>query len=132
MPNDILLYHGLFEKKSSQTPAEGTKISESYEWGLKTNQIQCGKINVQYFTTFGKSLKSFMKSQKIGIFLFSKIALIGLQKSEDSFKIKFSCHSSEILWDFNKSHGPDSFQIWTPIGQFCLKIEPPEKKMFLS
>ncbi|KAH0803010.1 ankyrin repeat protein [Histomonas meleagridis] len=125
-PNDVLLYHGLFEKKSPQLPPEGTKVSESYEWGLKTNQIQSGKINVQYYTTFGKSLKSFMKSQKIGIFLFSKIALFGLQKNEELFKIKFSCHSSEILWDFSKSLGPDTFQIWTPIGQFVLKIEPPK------
>lgn len=124
MPNDILIHHGQFERKGLNEPPKAREMADSPDYGLKTNEVTSGTLTVTYFTTYGKSLKSFMKAPKISIFLFSKIILFGLQKKESTFKMKFSCRVSEVHWDFSREYGADSFRMWTPIGELLLKVDP--------
>ena len=123
MPNDILIHHGQFERKGLNEPQKARETADAPDFGLKTNEVTAGTLTVTYLTTYGKSLRSFLKAPKISIFLFSKIILFGLQKKEATFKLKFSCRVSEVHWDFSRDYGADSFKMWTPIGELLLKVD---------
>jgi ankyrin repeat protein len=123
-PNDVLLIHGQFEKKNFVEPARGKELFAAQEWGLVACEIPMGALKVHYFAAFDRGAKSFMKAQKLGIFLFSKIVLFVNQERENRFKIKFACRCCETHWDFSREYGSDTFVIWTPIGQLLVKVDP--------
>lgn len=126
--DDILFNKGQFEKKSFTKPTSVDKLpkkeSESAEWGLRIIEQKTGQLTVMYFTAFGSSMDSFLSKAKIAILLFRKSILFGVQKTADKFKLKFSCRSSEVLWDFGREHGQDSLMLYTPFGKLFLKIAP--------
>ncbi|OHT16210.1 hypothetical protein TRFO_13371 [Tritrichomonas foetus] len=127
--NDILYSHGQFEKKVYKKPGgpfeneeKNDPIAESSEWGLKIIQRRIGNLDVTCYNVFGSSLESFLSKAKIAIFLFRNSILFGVQKTSDKFKLKFSCKSSEVLWDFGREHGQENIMIYTPFGSMLLKI----------
>ncbi|OHS97008.1 hypothetical protein TRFO_36836 [Tritrichomonas foetus] len=128
--DDILFFKGQFELKEFNPPSgpfspqRAVVANHSAEWGLKTVTNQYGQLNVSCFNTFGRSMDSFLKKGKIAIFLFRNATLFGIQKTADKFKLKFSCRSSEVLWDFGKEYGLDSVMIYTPFGSMMLKCAP--------
>lgn len=121
-PNDVLLAYDHFTKINYVEPPSGTDLTESLEWGLRPIETTSGDLKLIHFKTVGQSLKSFIDSEHLVVFLFRKFVLFGLFKGETNFKLKFSCRTSEVLWDFSNKHGSDAFIVWTPIGQFHLKI----------
>ena len=125
--DDMLFNRGQFERKSFTKPPGVDKLqktSESAEWGLRTIEQQMGQLTVTYFTAFGSSMDSFLNKTKIAILLFRNSILFGVQKTADKFKLKFSCRSSEVLWDFGREHGQDSLMLYTPFGRLFLKVAP--------
>ncbi|KAH0789839.1 serine/threonine-protein phosphatase 6 regulatory ankyrin repeat subunit B-like [Histomonas meleagridis] len=128
--NDVLLCRGQFEKKSYNKPKfaenEGSIISTSASWGLKTYQMQTGSIHITHFRPFGSSMDSFFSNPKIAIILFQKTILFGIQKTSDKFKLKFSCRTSEVLWDFASEYGMESVMLYAPFGSLLLKFSPPK------
>ena len=103
----------------------------STDWGLKTcfntyKKEADKELTVTCYHTYGKSIESFLKKSKIAIFLFKNSTIFGLQKNAEKFKIKFSCRSTEVLWDFGKDYGMDSVKIYTPFGSMLLKCAPPK------
>lgn len=124
--NDVLLIHGNFERKSYTGGPKSGGNCESTQWGLHINHATSGKLEVKYYSAISKSLRQFLKAPKISLYLLKNTALFGIQKSTDKFKLKYSCRSDELLWDFSRDYGSDSFVVWTPIGQFLLKLDPPK------
>jgi hypothetical protein len=128
--DDILFCRGQFEMREYNRPvgADDRKnlASESATWGLRTLEQKIGAMTVSYFTPFGKSMESFLSKTKIAIFLFRNYILFGVQKTVDKFKLKFSCKSSEVLWDFGKEHGPEQVMLYAPFGSLLLKFAPPK------
>lgn len=138
--DDILFFRGQFELKEF-SPPEGLFApprfqqspiqNGSTDWGLKTyfniyKKDPNNELAVTCYHTYGKSIESFLKKSKIAIFLFKNSTLFGLQKSAEKFKIKFSCRSTEVLWDFGKDYGMESVKIYTPFGSMLLKCAPPK------
>jgi hypothetical protein len=123
-PNDVLLLHGQFEKKAFAEPPIGTDIFGSPMRGMKSFGTSMGSIPVHYFMSSDKNLKSFLKAQRLGIFLFTKNVLFVRQEKENRFKIKFVCRCCEVHWDFAREHGNDTFLLWAPFGQLTLKVDP--------
>jgi hypothetical protein len=126
-PNDVLLIHGQFEKKGFMEGTPSRKEVDSFGAavrGLKAYEATMGKLQVQYFVAEDKNLKSFLKGQRIGIFLFSKSILFVRQEKENKFRVRFVCRACEVHWDFSREYGTDSFMMWAPFGQLLLKVDP--------
>ena len=134
--NDILYFRGQFELKEFTPPsgqfdqyknAPNLPNNSNFEWGLRTSTIQSPSgLPVKCFHTFGKSLDSFLGKSKISIFLFKNTTLFCVQKNADTYKLKFSCKTTEVIWDFGKEYGPENLKIYTPFGSLLLKCSPPK------
>ncbi|KAH0792281.1 ankyrin 2,3/unc44 [Histomonas meleagridis] len=127
--DDMLLSRGQFERKIYKPPQKDfnpQNVSENFDWGLRTYYHQVGNFNIPYFGLIGSSMESFIGKTKIAIYLFRNIVLFGIQKNADQFKLKFSCRSSEVLWDFSKENGPNAVMLYAPFGSMLLKFAPPK------
>ncbi|KAH0787656.1 serine/threonine-protein phosphatase 6 regulatory ankyrin repeat subunit A-like isoform X1 [Histomonas meleagridis] len=131
--DDVLLTHGQFELKNFSKPKKNSNnkfapsiVSESENWGIKTLMHEEGGLYVEHFEFFGRSMESFLNKGKIEIFLFKNNIIMGIQKTIDKFKMKFSCKTSNIIWDFNKEHGLDAVMLYAPFGNLLLKFLVPK------
>lgn len=125
--DDILLCRGQFEKKGYTVPQNtGTRLSNSVIWGLRTYSKEINGLKLNSFNPFGSSMESFLNNQKISIILFKKTILFGVQKTNDKFKLKFSCKTSEVIWNFSSEYGNESVMLYVPFGCFLLKFSPPK------
>lgn len=126
--DDILYFKGQFDKiryEKPKIPSMNTGV-DSLDWGLKNVYANVGGLKLQFFNTFGSSMTSFLEKNRVAICLFRNTILIGVQKTYDKFKLKFSCRSTEVIWDFGKENGPECLSIYTPFGLLVLKVLPPK------